>query len=87
MESELQQCRATASSHSTAATQAAAALQADLQAVKQQLSGSQRHAEALTIREEEARTQAKQLASALTAAQGDYQVIWQLGLLVSPMLW
>ena len=77
LESELQKSRITASNHSAAATQAAVAFRAELEAAKQQLSESQQRAEALQVREEEARTQAKQLATALTAAQVDYQVLWQ----------
>lgn len=77
LESELQKSRATASNHSAATTQAAVAFKAELETAKQQLCDSQQRAEALQVREEEARTQAKQLATALTAAQVDYQVLWQ----------
>lgn len=77
LKSELQKCRTTASNNSAAATQAAAALQAELEAVKRQLCDSQQGSETLQLREEEARNQAKQLATALTAAQVDYQVLEQ----------
>lgn len=74
LDSELQKCRDAISSHDAAAAAAAASLRAELEALQQQLSDSQRHAEGLQVREEEARSQAKQLATALTAAQVDYQV-------------
>lgn len=77
LESELQECRNTASTHCAAAAQAAAASQAELEAIKRQLGDSEQRAEALQVREEEARTQTKQLATALTAAQVDYQVLWR----------
>ncbi|KAL3146280.1 hypothetical protein ABBQ32_002981 [Trebouxia sp. C0010 RCD-2024] len=73
LDSELQKCRDAISSHDAAAAAAAASLRAELEALQQQLSDSQRHAEGLQVREEEARSQAKQLATALTAAQVDYQ--------------
>lgn len=74
LESELQQLRTTASSNSAAATKSAAASQAELEKLQQQLRDSQQQADALKSREEEARMQAKQLATALTAAQVDHQV-------------
>lgn len=73
-EQELQQCSATASSHSATAGQAAAAAQAELDSLRQQLSTCHQDSQAVRSREEEARNQAKQLAAALTAAQADYQV-------------
>ncbi len=75
VERELQQCKATASTHSTNAAQAAAATQAELELLRQQLSACQQETQAVRGREEEARNQVKQLATALTAAQTDYQVV------------
>ena len=66
-EQEVQQCSATAG-------QAAAAAQAELDSLRQQLSTCHQDSQAVRSREEEARNQAKQLAAALTAAQADYQV-------------
>ena len=74
LETELAQCKASAASHTTAAAQVTAALHAELECLKQKLRDGQQHAEALKGREEEARSQSKQLATALTAAQVDYQV-------------
>lgn len=74
LDSELQKCRDAISRHDTAAAAVAASLRVELETLQQQLSDRQRHAEGLQVREEEARSQAKQLATALTAAQVDYQV-------------
>ena len=74
LQKELQRLKSTASSQASAAKQAASAAQAELSSLTQQLSVSRLEAQALREREEDARSQSKQLTAALTAAQVDYQV-------------